>query len=92
MLFYYKTVKVFIQNELVGFFIFSVREGHLKTLHFNIPDGIEKEVSIYLKQFCAKHKIEVFTVYKYEVGTTTFYTKIPIFAREKIWTKNLQLF
>lgn len=85
--FYYKTVKVFIQNELVGFFIFSVREGHLKTLHFNIPDEIEKEVSTYLKQFCAKHKIEVLTVYKYELAQQLFSQKFPFLHAKKFGQK-----
>lgn len=85
--FYYKTLKVFVQNKLVGFFIFSVREGHLKTLHFNIPEGIEKEVATYLKQFCAKHKIEVLTVYKYELAQQLFAQKFPFLHAKKFGQK-----
>ena len=82
-LFYYKTIKVFIQNKLVGCFIFSVREGHLKTLHFSLPDGNEKELAIYLKKYCAKHKIEVLTVYKSEIAKQLFARKFPFLHAKK---------
>ncbi len=85
--FYYKTVKVFIHNKLVGSFIFSVREGHLKTLYFSLPDGIEKEIAIYLKRYCSKHKIEVMTVYKSELAQQLFARKFPFLHTKKYGQK-----
>ena len=85
--FSYHTVKVFVMNKLVGFFVFSVREGHLKTLHFNIPCGIENAVAYYLKQFCAKHKIELITVYNNEVAKQLFAQKFPFLHTKKYGQK-----
>ncbi len=85
--FYHKTVKVLVRNKLVGCFIFSVREGHLKTLHFSLPDGIEKELTIFLKQYCAMHKIEVLTVYKSELAKRLFTRKFPFLHTKKFGQK-----
>jgi len=85
--FSYNTVKVFVKNKLVGFFIFSVREGHLKTLHFNFSKEIEKEVADYLKQFCTKHKIEVVTVYNNGIALHLFAQKFPFLRTKKYGQK-----
>jgi len=86
-LFIYQTVKVFVKNSLAGFFIFSVREGHLKTLYFCLPNGIEKEVGDYLLQYCLEHKIEVITVYKYEVAQQLLSRKFPFLHAKKYGQK-----
>lgn len=85
--FFYKTVKVFIKNEFIGFFIFSVKENHLKTLYFRLPPGIEKEVAIYLKQFCKMRKIEVVTVYNTKVAQQLFARKYPFLYLKKYGQK-----
>ena len=85
--FFYHTVKVFFLNEFVGFFIFSVREGHLKTLYFNLPPEVEKEIAEFLKLFCVKHKIEVITVYKSEVANQFFTQKFPLLHAKKYGQK-----
>ncbi len=75
--FYYKTVKVFEENRFIGFFIFSVREGHLKTLYFQIPDGFEDEIIYFLKKYCRNHKIEMATIYKSSLTAKLFNRKFP---------------
>jgi GNAT superfamily N-acetyltransferase len=85
--FFYQTVKVFDQNNFIGFFIFSVREGHLKTLHFCLPAGYEKEVAGYLKRFCVTHKIEILTVYNYELAKQLFKRKFPFLHAKKFGQK-----
>ena len=85
--FIYQTVKVFNKNKFAGFFIFSVKEGHLKTLYFNLPPGIENEVANYLKQFCKKHKIELVIVYKSEVAQQLFAGKFPFLRMKKYGQK-----
>ncbi|NQU55306.1 MAG: GNAT family N-acetyltransferase [Bacteroidetes bacterium] len=87
MSFYYKTVKVFIENKFAGYFIFSVREGHLKTLHFNVREGIEKEIANFLKQFCRKYKIEIITVYNSEVANRIIERKFPFLHVKKYGQK-----
>ncbi len=82
-----QTVKVFIKNRVVGFFIFSVRKGHLKTLYFNLPDGIEKEIADYLRQYCAKQKIEVITVYKKELAQQLSEQNFPFLRTKKYGQK-----
>lgn len=85
--FRYYTVKVFVENQFSGFFIFSVREGHLKTLYFSIPQGMENEISTFLKDFCAKCKIEVITVYNYEIAQQLFKRKFPFLHAKKYGQK-----
>jgi len=85
--FSYHTIKVFFKNRLVGFFIFSVREGHLKTLHFNLPSGIDREVAAFLKHFCVSQKIEVVTVYKTELAQQLFAQKFPFLRTKKYGQK-----
>ena len=85
--FYYKTIKVFIQNKFAGYFICSVREGHLKTLYFNLPPGIEKETANFLKQFCTQNKIEIITVYKSEIARQIFPRKFPFLYVKKYGQK-----
>jgi hypothetical protein len=75
--FHYETIKIFIENKFSGFFIFSVREGHLKTLFFSFPDGIEKEIANFFKQFCVTYKIELITVYNSQVANQFIERKFP---------------
>ena len=75
--FAYQTIKIFRQDLFIGFFIFSVREGHLKTLHFCLPEGIEQEIAGYLKKFCAMYKIEFITVYNTEIAQQLLNRKFP---------------
>ena len=85
--FYYKTIKVFIQNKFAGYFIFSVRDGHLKTLYFNLPAGIEKETAYFLKQFCSQNKNEIITVYKSEIARQIITRKFPFLYIKKYGQK-----
>ena len=86
--FYYQTVKIFVKNKFAGFFLFSVREGHLKTLCFNVQDGIEKEIAQYLKQYCCKYKIETITVYNSKIAGEFFIKKFP-FLHSKKYGQNI---
>ncbi len=85
--FIYKTIKVYSENGFVGFFLFSVREGHLKTLYWQLPDGFEKEITAYLKHFCKKNKVEMTTVYKKEIAEQLFKRKFPFLHLKKYGQK-----
>jgi hypothetical protein len=85
--FFYKTAKVFSEDKLSGFFIFSVREGHLKTLYFKIPNDSIKECAQYLKIFCKEHQIEVITVYNNEIAGQLFKRKFPFLHAKKYGQK-----
>ena len=76
-LFYYQTVKVFKKNKLAGVFIFSVNEGHLKTLFFWLPKNLEKDTAAFLKNYCVKNKIEVITIYHSGVAKQLIHRKFP---------------
>ena len=60
--FYYQTVKVLKKNKLKGIFIISVRSGHLKTLYVHLPENLEYDSSVFLKNYCIEHKIELATI------------------------------
>lgn len=85
--FFYQTVKIYKQNEFTGFLIFSVREGHFKTLFYCKTNDIGKEVANYIKQFCSKQKIGVVTVYNFEISQHLFYRKFPFLRTKKYGQK-----
>ncbi|NOR76113.1 MAG: hypothetical protein GQ525_13275 [Draconibacterium sp.] len=85
--FYYKTVKIFLQNKFIGFFIFSVRSGHLKTLFFNVSNGFDKEIAAFLKHYCTQNKIEIITIYNYEISSQLFTHKFPFLHVKKYGQK-----
>ncbi|HCE58469.1 MAG TPA: hypothetical protein DER09_11725 [Prolixibacteraceae bacterium] len=85
--FKYYSVKVFDKNELAGFFIFSVRGGHLKTLFFNLPGRFDQAVAGFLKQFSINQKIEVVTVYNSGVARQLFSQKFPFLRAKKYGQK-----
>ncbi len=85
--FYHKTVKIFIQNKFAGFFIFSVRSGHLKTLFFNIPDSIENEVAVFLKRYCVQNKIEFISIYNSKIAKQLLMRKSPFLYMKKYGQK-----
>ena len=81
--FFYKFVKVLVKNELKGIFIFSVRDGNLKTLGFWLDEKLEIDVAGYLKRFCIQNKIETLTVYNGEVANELLKTKYPFLHVKK---------
>lgn len=85
--FYYQTIKVYKNEILKGLFVFSVRNRYLKTLFFKIPDGMEKEISKFLKHYCKTHKIEMLTVYKKEIAKQFFNQKFPFLKLKKYGQK-----
>ncbi len=85
--FKYHTVKVFSNDQFLGFFIFSVREGHLKTLYWNVPDVLTKDIASYFKLFCKQNKIEVATFYKKELAKELFKRKFPFLHLKKYGQK-----
>lgn len=85
--FFYQTVKIFDDNKFKGYFVFSVREGHLKTLYFNIQNGFEKEIMHFLKLFCVKNKIEIITVYNSTLAEQFFAQKFPFLRMKKYGQK-----
>jgi GNAT superfamily N-acetyltransferase len=81
--FSYQTVKVWQNNELSGVFIFSVREGHLKTLFFWLDPGLEYKTARFLKYYCIQHKLEMATVYNLKITRQLFAQKFPFLHMKK---------
>ena len=85
--FYYRTIKVFEKNRFLGFFIFSVNKGHLKTLYFNLPEGLENELIKYIKQFSKSNKIELLTLYNKSLAFHLLKRKFPFLHVKKYGQK-----
>jgi GNAT superfamily N-acetyltransferase len=85
--FYYRTVKINAASGIAGFFVFSVREGHLKTLYFHIPSDFEDEVACFLRHYCIKHQIEVITVYHSGIAGQLTRKKFPFLHIKKAGQK-----
>lgn len=85
--FRYRTVKMYRDQVMIGFFIFSVREGHLKTLYFNFTEICTKEIATYLKKYCLKHKIEYITLYKKELAELLLSRKFPFLHAKRYGQK-----
>jgi len=82
-LFFYRFVKIFVEDEFAGLFVFSVRNGHLKTLLFWINRELEEEVSLYLKRFSIKNRIKILTVYNNKVASHLIRNKFPFLHVKK---------
>ena len=74
-------------TQFAGFFIFSVNEGHLKTLYFCVNDNFIKEIALFLKKYCKNQRIEVVTVYKKELAVELFRRKFPFLYLKKYGQK-----
>jgi len=85
--FCYQTIKIFKKTTFTGFFIFSVREGHLKTLYFCLPDECVNEVADYLRNYSVHNKIEIVTIYKKEVANRLLKRKFPFLYVKKYGQK-----
>ncbi|HDR51644.1 MAG TPA: GNAT family N-acetyltransferase [Mariniphaga anaerophila] len=85
--FTYTTVKVWHKNKLTGVFIFSVREGHLKTLFFSYPPEMNNEIMRFIKQHCVKQKIEMITIYNSAIANHLFARKFPFLHVKKYGQK-----
>ena len=81
--FFYKTVKVFEYEKFTGFFIFSVRKGHLKTLFFSGLENSHKIVAEFLKNYCVKEKIDMATIYNSGAADLLFQQKFPFLRVKK---------
>lgn len=75
--FHYRVIKIFRKEKFGGFFIYSVKDGHLKTLYFSVGNNLEKEIADYLKKICVKKKIESATVYNSVIANLLFERKFP---------------
>ena len=82
-IFYYKTVKLYNNGQFIGFFIFSVRNGHLRTLYFCETENFEKEIAVFLTNYCVENKIEMATVYNSRIADALFQQKFPFLRRKK---------
>lgn len=85
--FSYQTVKIWQRNQWRGVFIFSVREGHLKTLFFWNTDGLEKEIATFLKRYCINQKTEMLTVYHPGVAKFLLKHRFPFLRVKKYGQK-----
>ena len=85
--FYYKTVKMFKDNEFLGFFIFSVRNGHLKTLYFSVHPETYLEIAAFIKTFCKKNNIETLTIYNKHLAGLLLKRKFPFLHAKKYGQK-----
>ena len=85
--FNYHTIKIYKGNKLLGFVLFSVREGHLKTLHFSQSENIHSQTMLFLKQFCLDNKIERLTIYNKGIATEFLQNKFPFLRVKKYGQK-----
>ncbi len=81
--FFYKTVKIMYRKKLAGVMIFSVREGHLKTLFSWIPAELEDRVAGFLKNYAVKNKLEYITVYQPGIARYLTVDKFPFLVTRK---------
>ncbi len=85
--FYYRIVKVMNKGALKGVCLFSVREGHLKTLYFWLPSHLEAELAGFLKNYTIKHRLEMLTVYHRGVAKQLAKDKYPFLHLRKVSQK-----
>jgi hypothetical protein len=85
--FKYETVKVWQNSMLKSVFIFSVREGNLKTLLFQNPPDLNEDIARFIKKYCTAHKIERITIYNKNIASYFLARKFPFLAVKKYGQK-----
>ncbi|WP_299578305.1 GNAT family N-acetyltransferase [uncultured Sunxiuqinia sp.] len=66
--FHYKTVKFMKGRRLIGFLIYSIRDGHLKTVHLQLPQNSLWVAARFLIQLSVRKKIEILTILEPELA------------------------
>lgn len=75
--FYYKTIKIRKNNAFCGYFIFSVRDRHLKVLGMELEGSFEKEVSWFLKVYSIRNRLTTLTVYNSDIANCLLKSRLP---------------
>ena len=73
--FSYQTAKIFDKGKFSGFFIFSIKNKQLKTLHFEISLDSADALANFLMNLCIQQKTEVITIYNSDVAMALFKRK-----------------
>jgi GNAT superfamily N-acetyltransferase len=61
--FYYRTVKIFRNKQLIGFFIISVRDKHLKTLYIYMFEKDYQIIAKWIKNYVITNKLSTVTIF-----------------------------
>lgn len=77
--FYYKTIKVRKNGAFCGFFVFSVRDNHLKVLGVELNGSFEDEISWVLKKYSITNNLATVTVYSQEIASCLLTHRLPYF-------------
>lgn len=85
--FYYQTVKVIRKDILEGVCMFSVRDGHLKTLFFWLPSHLENDFAGFLKYYTIKNRLQMITVYHQGIARELAEKKYPFLLLRKFGQK-----
>lgn len=86
--FNYHTVKIFYKNNFTGYFMFSVRNNHLKTLLFEVSDEVEDAIAAFIKNYCIEKKIHIITIYNNTIADLLLKRKSP-FLYTKRYGQNI---
>lgn len=86
--FSYYTVKVYHKNNMAGFFIFSVREGTLKTLYIITDEKHHNDIARYLIKFSVKMKLKTLTILNARLADCILKTRNP-FVFSKNYTQKI---
>ncbi len=60
--FKYRSIKIFHKEKLVGFIIVLLRDGHMRTVHLQLPYDRMRIAARFLIRVAAKNKVETLTV------------------------------
>ncbi len=85
--FRYRTVKIFQKNKFVGFFLFSIKNNHLKTLLFEFSAGLENDIAEFIKNYCIQQKIDMVTIYNFDIANALLKRKFPFLYGRKYGQK-----
>ncbi len=60
--FKYRSIKIFHQNKLIGFMVVLLRDGHMSTVHLQLPYDRMRIAARFLIRVATKNKVETLTV------------------------------
>ncbi|KOH46161.1 GNAT family N-acetyltransferase [Sunxiuqinia dokdonensis] len=60
--FKYRTIKIFQEEKLIGFIVVLLRDGHMRTVHLQLPYDSMRIAARFLIRVAVKNKVESLTV------------------------------
>ncbi|WP_339735806.1 GNAT family N-acetyltransferase [uncultured Sunxiuqinia sp.] len=82
--FKYRSIKIFHESKLVGFMVVLLRDGHMRTVHLQLPHDRMRIAARFLIRVAAKNRVETLTVLNPKLAEEVRKRPNPFLFRKKM--------